>query len=73
MNSIRKAASSFLMLGLIAVVLTIVQPMHPVVDRWFQIGGGVVFGLCLLILILIKPKDESNDKSDSRNEETESK
>lgn len=64
-KSIRWIASKLLFLGLIAVVLTLIQPMDPRVDKWFQIGGGLVFIVCLLILLLLKPNEEKIIKQDS--------
>ena len=52
-QSIRKVASTLIMFGIIAIVLTIIQPMHPKVDSMFQIGGGITIALCIGTLVAL--------------------
>jgi hypothetical protein len=40
---LRKIASWLMFLGVATVVLTIVQPKHPEVDKMFRIGAAIAF------------------------------
>ena len=66
-----KAAASYLLwLGVIAIVLTYVQPMHPEVDKMFRIGGGIVIIVCLGILRGSRaPEQSSRERSSSSDSE----
>ena len=64
-NAMRKIASYFVSLSVIAFILTLVQPMSPQVDRMFRIGAGIVCVVCLVALFSLPARNESNSGSNS--------
>jgi hypothetical protein len=45
-----KIASFLIFISILTVILTIVQPKHPEVDKMFRIGAGITFVICLGLL-----------------------
>ena len=48
-----KIMSYLFFLGILTIVLTVVQPMHPQVDRMFRMGAGIVIAIYLVMLFAI--------------------
>jgi predicted ABC-type exoprotein transport system permease subunit len=51
---VRKIASFLISMSILTVILTIVQPMHPEVDKMFRVGAGITFVVCLGLLFGLK-------------------
>ena len=50
-NFICRVASFLFCLGIVAIILTIVQPMDPEIDKMFRIGAGIVMVVCLVLIL----------------------
>ena len=47
----RKIAFYLFGLGMVAIILTVIQPMDPRVDKMFQISGVILDIVCLVVII----------------------
>ena len=50
-NLICSIASFLFCLGIVAIILTFVQPKDPEIDKMFRIGAGIVMAVCLVLIL----------------------
>ena len=67
---IKKIASYLFMLGIVTLILTVVQPMNPEVDKIFRIGAGIVMAVCLVLLFALPQPPEEDKSGDSTQPES---
>jgi hypothetical protein len=58
----RKIVGFLVSLGILAVVLTIVQPMSPEVEQMFRVGAGILVAVCLGAVYVLNTVEKGRGK-----------